>query len=195
MPVPAIHPEPEDIPFESRRLLANISGHKRSDHPAELYTARRATIRYCEQTLAEGELGLFGPGWDKDPDPYPSYRGTPKHKWEVYPQYRFGLCYENMRGAPGYVTEKIIDCIRSGTVPVYLGAPNVADYVHADAFIDRSQFDSDAELIDYLLAVDVAGFWRFREAGQRFLHSREFERFLPPAFMETVVTNAIDRNP
>ncbi len=192
LPVPAIHPEPEDVPFESRRLLANISGHKRSDHAAELYTARRETIRYCEQALPEGEFGLFGTGWGQDAEHHPSYGGTPRHKWDVYPHFRFGLCYENMSGVPGYVTEKILDCIRSGTVPVYLGAPNVASYVHADAFIDRSQFSSDAELIDYLRTIDVAGFRRFREAGRRFLHSREFERFLPPAFVETIVRNAMD---
>jgi hypothetical protein len=193
LPVPAIHPEPEDMPYQSRRLLANVSGNKRSDHPAELYTARRDTIRYCEETLPEGEFGLFGTGWDQDPAHHRFFRGSPPNKWDVYPNFRFGLCYENMRGAPGYVTEKIIDCIRSGTVPVYLGAPNVGDYVHSDAFIDRSRFSSDADLIDYLRTVDVASFRRFREAGQRFLHSREFELFLPPAFVETILRNAIDR--
>lgn len=194
-PVPAIHPEPEDVPFESRGLLANISGNKRSNHPAELYTARRSTIRYCEQNLPEREFGLFGTGWNATGENYASYRGMPRHKWDVYPQFRFGLCYENMLGAVGYVTEKIIDCIRSGTVPVYLGAPNVADYVHPDAFIDRSGFASDAELVDYLRAVDAASFRRFREAGRSFLHSPEFDSFLPPAFAEAVLRNAIDHRP
>ena len=38
--------------------------------------------------------------------------------------YRFSVAIENAV-APGYFTEKILDCFATGTIPVYLGAPDI----------------------------------------------------------------------
>lgn len=191
-PVPSRHPAVPDTPFGERRLLANISANKRSEHPAELYSARRAMIRTCERVIP-GQFALFGRGWSDDPDRYPSYEGMPQHKWDVYPRFRFGLSYENMVGERGYVTEKIIDCIRGGAVPVYLGAPNITDYVDADAFVDRRDFDSDADLVQYLATVSESDHTTMRSAGRRFLGSDRFARFLPEHFANTVISRLAPR--
>jgi hypothetical protein len=118
---------------------------------------------------------------------YPSYRGTVKNKWEVLPHYRFSLCYENIRDEPGWVTEKIFDCMRSRCVPIYWGAPNIADYVDAAAFIDRRRFKSDAEMVEYLLCMTEQKYEHFQEAMQDYLQSERFARFLPPAYADTII--------
>jgi len=61
------------------------------------------------------------------------FRGPCDRKRETVRRYRFGIAYENTAW-PGYVTEKIIDCFVAGVVPVYLGAPDVSDYVPPLAF-------------------------------------------------------------
>jgi len=61
-------------------------------------------------------------------------------------RYRFNLAYENCIDRD-YVTEKWFDCLLAGCVPVYLGAPNIADFAPApDSFVDASQFPDAASL-------------------------------------------------
>ena len=49
-------------------------------------------------------------------------------------------CAWRIRGFAGYISEKIFDCFFAGTVPLYLGAPDIEDYIPADTFIDLRQF-------------------------------------------------------
>uniref|UniRef100_A0A7S1RBQ0 Fucosyltransferase n=1 Tax=Alexandrium catenella TaxID=2925 RepID=A0A7S1RBQ0_ALECA len=59
--------------------------------------------------------------------------------------YRVYLAFEN-DVQDSYVTEKAIDGFAAGAVPLYLGAPNVADYVPADGFISAGAVvESDDE--------------------------------------------------
>jgi hypothetical protein len=181
-------PEVPDVPCHRRKLLVNISGNKTSTHPRELYSARRETIRYFERHHAD-QFGFYGTGWNrkkKDREFFASYAGEVQHKWDIYPQYRFGLCYENMRDEPGYVTEKIFDCMRAGCVPVYWGASNVLDFVDAEAFVDRRKFASNAELADFLLSMTETEYQRYRQASRDYLRTERFAAFLPEAFVEAV---------
>jgi alpha-1,3-fucosyltransferase 10 len=71
-------------------------------------------------------------------------------------RYRFTLAFENSV-APDYVTEKFFDPLRVGSVPVYLGAPDVADYAPgADCYLDVRDFASPRALAERLrfLAAD-----------------------------------------
>jgi hypothetical protein len=188
-PIPSSYPRLAAPPFAQRGLLANISGNKFSTHPDELYSSRRETIRYFEKTHA-ADFGLFGTGWNlpgEDETPYSSYRGTVQNKWDIYRQYRFGLCYENMRNAPGYVTEKLFDCARAGSVPVYWGAPNVTKYVDHDVFIDRTAFSSNAELARFLADMSEAEYSGYVEAALDYFRTDRFAAFLPPTFAKTVI--------
>jgi len=187
--VPSQFPEVPRVPFGARKLLVNISGNKCSVHPNELYSARRETIRHFERSRLY-DFDLYGVGWD-DPSKidavYPSYRGTVKHKWEVYPYYRFGLCYENMRDVPGLVSEKIFDCMRAGCVPIFWGASNITDHVDAEAFVDRKAFKSDSELERFLEGVSEREYGRYHEAMRDYLASDRFAAFLSPAFANTII--------
>jgi hypothetical protein len=178
-----------NVPFRDKKLLVNISGNKFSSHPQELYSARRATIRYFEQNHPE-KFDLYGTGWNQpeyDSGYFNSYRGTVRHKWEVYPHYRFGLCYENTLGSPGYITEKIFDCMRAGCVPVYWGAPNIDEYVDEGTFIDRGVFDSDAGLAEFLLSVGEREYEQMCRAINTYLASERFSVFMPSALAETII--------
>jgi len=49
-------------------------------------------------------------------------------------EYRFSIVVENSQGAK-YFTEKIIDCFRTGTIPIYWGCPNIDKYFDIDGII------------------------------------------------------------
>ena len=182
-PQPPVAQVPEGPGFARRKLLANFSGNKASEHPLELYSRRVEVIRYMEAHHAD-DFDHYGPGWGSD---FPSWRGAVPSKLEVYPGYRFGLCYENMHSVRGYVTEKIFDCLRAGVVPVYWGAPDIAGLVDPAAFVDRREFDSTEALVRFLAAMDEGEWSRRRAAGADYLRSAGFARFLPPAFCRLVV--------
>jgi hypothetical protein len=80
---------------------------------------------------------------------------------EIYegddPDFVFCSCYGNEAlhfensSVPGYITEKIIDAWVSGTIPIYWGAPDVAEHFNSEAFInchDFASFDQVIERID-----------------------------------------------
>lgn len=190
-------PNVPEIPFRRKKLLVNISMNKHSSHPRELYSARCATIRHFEQ-VRPNDFDLYGVGWDRPTRlvqrvlpfswrQYPSYRGTVRHKWDVLPNYRFSVCYENIRDEPGWITEKIFDSMRAGCVPIYWGAPNITDYVDAEAFVDRRQFKSNKELEDYITGVTESEYDCFQEAMKAYLASERFALFLPPSFADTII--------
>ena len=58
------------------------------------------------------------------------FRGPCDDKHELLSRYKFVIAYENT-AYPGYVTEKVIDAIVAGSVPVYMGAPDIADQLPA----------------------------------------------------------------
>lgn len=75
-----------------------------------------------------------------------------KDKLEFQKQYKFSFAFENST-FPGYVTEKIIDAWAAGTVPVYWGAPDVAQYFNPKAFIDCTD-KTPEEAIELVKAID-----------------------------------------
>lgn len=192
------YPPVPQISFNQKKLLVNISMNKASRHPQELYSVRRASIRYFEDYYPE-EFDLYGVGWNKPMNVnekifpflrpnFKSFRGTVKNKWEVLPFYRFCLCYENVRDEPGYISEKIFDAMRCGCVPIYFGAPNISDYVDPEAFIDRRQFKTDAEMGNFLLKMSEAQYGKYQTAINDYLSSQSFAKFLPPAYADTIIS-------
>ncbi|MFA6156736.1 glycosyltransferase family 10 domain-containing protein [Mesorhizobium sp.] len=72
-----------------------------------------------------------------------------KTKIETIARHRFCLALENSI-EPDYVTEKIYDAFEAGTVPVYLGAPNVSDFVPANSYVEAGAFPNTKALAGYL---------------------------------------------
>jgi alpha-1,3-fucosyltransferase 10 len=85
-------------------------------------------------------------------------------------RYKFTLAFENSL-ARDYVTEKFYDPLVAGSVPVYLGAANVADFAPAEhSFIDVADFGSPADLAAHLCALDqddqaYAGYLAWKPRG------------------------------
>jgi hypothetical protein len=68
--------------------------------------------------------------------------------------YKFSLAFENAI-ARDYVTEKFFHPLVMGSVPVYLGAPNVREFAPGDhCYIDVNDFPSVRALANYLIELD-----------------------------------------
>ena len=53
--------------------------------------------------------------------------------------YKYHFVIENIK-APHYFTEKLIDCLLTGCIPIYYGAPNIDKYFNVDGFIIFNDF-------------------------------------------------------
>jgi len=188
--------------FSDRRFLTMINANKYSYVDGELYSYRRRAIRFFEETT--GDFDLYGHGWGQNAalrpgtilkglshrkpralikdiwqgfQKFSSYRGVIDRKHWVLSRYKYSLCFENDLAAPGYITEKIFDCLISGTIPVYLGAGNIEQYIPKDCYIDMRTFPGFPELYTYLLEYRESDFLRTQDAGQRFIRSDAFAKW------------------
>lgn len=68
-------------------------------------------------------------------------------------QYKFSIAYENS-STPGYVTEKIIQALAAGTVPIYWGDPEISKGINPGCFINAHDFASIDDLIARIMEID-----------------------------------------
>jgi len=109
------------------------------------------------------------------------FKGELESKWETLSEYDFVLCFEN-NYLPGWLTEKLFDNLRVGTIPIYWGATDIAELVPRDCYIDMRDFAGYPELLKYLKSLDREAIAAYREAGRAFLESPKFEPFSKETF-------------
>lgn len=179
------------IPFSERKMLVDISGNKHSFHERELYSERRKSIQYFEKHFPN-DFDLYGFGWDKpkkyDRHHYTSYRGTVESKQEVLSKYRFAICFENIRDEMDYVSNRIFDVLQADCVPIYWGAPNIADSVDPGAIINRAEFSSNEELATYLSTMSEKEHLCYLNAVRNYVQGDKIRSFFADAFITTFVS-------
>ena len=183
-------------------------------HPRNLHHRRVEAIRFFEQHAPE-RFALYGHGWDippvapghfgriskrlnewkrrwkPGPPPFPSFKGPIDRKPAILDRARFSICYENSRGSPGYISEKIFDCLTSGCVPVYIGTTHASPPIPAGCFIDGDAFDTPHAMLAFLDAIDAARFAEYQRAIRAFLDSPDARRFTNAHWCETLVTRIL----
>lgn len=114
-----------------------------------------------------------------------TYRGTVADKAATLAGYTFSLCFENSI-LEGWITEKIFDCFYTGTIPVYLGAPDVERWIPSECFVDARRFSGYEELRSYLNGLSPAAIEAFRVAARDFVRSDRYRPFTKHAFADLV---------
>lgn len=180
----------------------------------DLYRERFRAIRWFE-SFAPQDFCLYGHGWDysfRQPvigefihfiegflkrfrvigsrSVFPSWRGVISRKSDVLSKARFSIVYENAI-FNGYISEKIFDSFCCGNVPVYLGAPDVTDYIPKDCFIDKRDFSSYDDLYLFLKTMPEKRYKQYQQAIWDFLHSPLAELFSISNFTKTIVYNIL----
>ncbi|BDA50568.1 probable alpha-(1,3)-fucosyltransferase 10 [Coccomyxa sp. Obi] len=94
--------------------------------------------------------------------------GTKEDKIDIYRRHKICIVIENSL-VTDYVTEKLYDAFVAGCVPLYLGAPNIADVLpDPEAIIDYRKFGSTAMLRKEILRVSGSkSVWESKVAWRR----------------------------
>jgi len=87
------------------------------------------------------KLDFFGRGWEGI-EPIRS-------KEEALNDYMFSVAMENC-SFPNYFTEKLGDCLATGTIPIYWGCPNLGDFFNTDGIIMLDHTFDPAKLTEDL---------------------------------------------
>jgi hypothetical protein len=162
----------------------------------EIYKDRIEAIYYFSNCI---DFHLYGIGWDQPiqgfgPDYHQValkvYKGIIpadlQRKREVMSDFKFAICFENC-AFPGYVTEKIFDCFLAGCIPVYFGAPDIADFVPPQAFVDYRRFKDYAELDRFLRGMTKVQARGYLDAALEFLDSSAFNKFTVDYFVNDIL--------
>ena len=198
---------PDAISFnisQKTKFCCMIAGNKKNNQPRELYSERIRAITWFEINRP-AHFDLYGKGWDL---PLPSfftplkpvlqpfynkffphytfYRGEITSKRTILEQYKFSICYENVRDIPGYITEKIFDCFFAGCVPIYLGASNVTDYIPENSFIDKRKFSDYSELFDYINELSEDDYMQYLQSIEDYIRSEKILPFGAESFVNLI---------
>ncbi len=202
---------PPKVSFMDKKLCVMVSGAKLSFNPIELYSERIRWINWFSKNHPT-DFDFYGTGWRRlillgpiylrvfNKVPYFTrlfrpdmtlYKGLADDKYAVLNQYKFSICYENAKGIPGNLTEKIFDCFFSNNVPIYLGDPDIKKQIPSDCFIDATEFKSFAEIYNFINSMPENDYNGYLSRAAAFIRSPAFERHSLNAFAETMASKII----
>jgi len=155
---------------------------KRQDRLAAVFISSRfnrsGRLSYLKELMQHMDVHSYGSVLNNRTIPGAD-RGAAS-KMALLSGYRFNLAFENSV-CVDYVTEKLYDPLRSGCVPVYLGAPNVARFTPGEhCYIDVRDYASPRHLAECLchLAADDEAYaayfaWKAQPLRPEFLRVAE----------------------
>ena len=76
-----------------------------------------------------------------------------KDKNAFLKDYKFTIAFEN-QSTSSYVSEKIIDSLAVGSIPIYWGSPKIANYLNPDVFINCHDYQNFEQVVERVIAVD-----------------------------------------
>ena len=196
-----------------KKLCCMIAGNKKVIYQNELYSKRKEAIRWFEKNHPD-DFDLYGLGWDEASMgknryvnailrrskllrrffsvKYPSYKGKVERKKTILEQYKFSICFENIQGINGYITEKIFDSLFSGCIPIYLGARNIKEYIPENCFIDMNEYRSYEELYSHINGLKESEYLDYLNSIEIFLNSNKIIPFSIDKFAQTIIKEIKD---
>ena len=135
---------------------------------------REATVRRLDKLLRGG---VDRPGMCLNSRPWPKCGKAKCGKHAVLRRFPFYLAFENS-DEPDYVSEKVFHALEAGVLPVYMGAPNVADFLPTGSAVELRQFGGSLEK----LAAHLNGLLDEPARYLEYFRWKERADALPPAF-------------
>lgn len=103
--------------FEKSKLVSCIVSEK------TMSDGHKLRLEIARQIQQSGQVDMYGKAFNYI-----------KHKIDSLKDYMFSFAMENDY-YNSYFTEKLHDCFLTGTIPIYLGAPDIGDYFNLDGMI------------------------------------------------------------
>lgn len=184
-------------------LIAQVAGYHTHNDPKNIYSKRSDVITWFLKHHSDDILFAGHGNWKKDfrktlsSKQHPlfdqKYKGAVKDKLDFLSQAKFGLAYENAQ-FNGYVSEKIYDVMVSGTVPVYLGAPDIEKYVPKACFVNQDHFKSYEELYDFLKNMSDEKYQSYINCIHNFMSDFQKNKNSPEKVSDKLIFEMLDKD-
>ena len=205
LPIPQVEFKPLTAEnFISKRLLVTVSSNKGSYKKGSLCDFKYNAYELIFKNLGNN-FNLFGYMWDQSllnwflkfirgtKSKYfyklpPYFKGVVSGKDEVLSKYRFCLVIENM-SERSFITEKIFHAIIAGCVPIYLGAPNICEFIPKKTFVDLRDFENWNKLCIFIRNYNKQDYEEFLISRESFLKSPQYKSFSAISFANLITSN------
>lgn len=185
----------QEIPFSSKKFCCMVQGNKFFRHfPGELYTERKNLAKFFTQLSSPTEeFDVYGVNWQG----LKSWKGMANTNKSLLAHYKFAICYENTGDELGFITERIFNSLYARNVPVYLGAPDILDYVPKECFIDARDFGgigsgAQEKLWNYMASMSESTYQKYIAAGQDYLaNNPKIKLFSVENMVNTIVEQVV----
>jgi alpha(1,3/1,4) fucosyltransferase len=181
---------------KTRKKFTLISSNKINIHKDETYNFRKEIISYFERNSLD--FDFYGFGWDKifplnsflmkisnklqvtkyiSLKRYKNYKGQIESKEIILSNYNFCFCFENAFNVKGYITEKIFDSFRTGTIPIYIGDSYINKLIPEDCFYYIDNHIVLDNYISMLNNIDQKTIDKYRRSILKYLESNDATNF------------------
>jgi len=117
-------------------------------------------------------------------------------KVEFFRRYKFTLAVENTIW-PGYTTEKLVDPMYAGSIPVYVGDPLAAHSFNPASYVDFSCFPTMKQVLEFIREVDNNRGLHLKMLAAPFYRNNEIPAYAREntilAFFDRIITAALSR--
>lgn len=167
-----------------------VSTNYSRDEPGCLYAYRRESARSLSESFGT-RFEVYGRGWEGE---RVNYKGTCDSKADLLSRSVFNLCTENYANVPGYVTEKLLESVFYGSIPIYFCTGHSKNKIPKDVFINCANIDP-SDLPQFLKDITIAERNNLRDLGREWLLSEAFQtrfdsRAQAKVFWDTVESSA-----
>lgn len=167
----------EEIDLNNKDVLAMQIASNLNYYPKRsLYYERRNLVKWFVENQPQ-DFEFYGNYWNLMKNNIKGeakqsfgkcYKGYVANKKETAKRAKFVFAYENSL-SENYISEKIWDVMNAGSVPVYLGADNIEEYVPKNCFINKKDFDSYEKLYVYLKNMSDETYLRYISCIKNFV--------------------------
>jgi len=138
-----------------------------------------ADLVFCK-AFGPNRYFSYGKGWNES-----CFHGRTQNQFQTFSEHKFTFAMENSCFR-GYVTEKPIQAMCCGSIPIYLGAPDVDYYLPENSYIDFRKYTIE-ELCAKLLTMSEDEYFKRRLTMNKFVSSNQADSFSSYTFAKKIV--------
>ena len=190
-------------PINDKKILL-VTSNKRSVSSNQLYTYRYKLIKWFENNNSNS-FDLYGEGWDAPPVYVNSrlninferiihliksklkmykkpiinnkiYKGKIQNKYELYKKYDFNFAIQNTFTNDHFLSP-IFESFYCSSIPLYLGAKNIEEYIPENCYIDLRKFKNFNEVYNFVNSLSYHEILNYKNNIYNYLNKNMHEKF------------------
>ena len=174
----------KDYDFPEKKPTVSFTCTNKDHHLADGYAIRHEIVRRLEEVKEKSSMDFQY--WASSRLPLAPEKANHLINESRSPLFSsmFHVAVENQR-CDNYFTEKVVDCFRTKTVPIYFGTSDISEYFDPKGIIEVKDFDDLVEVLSRLSPQDYINMAPHVENNH--LMSLEHSKDFTDRFVEVVV--------